>query len=76
MIYPFHFSPSDMAVNPYTNKIYLANNKDWSVTIINDKGDNATTIKLNIPPESLVVILIQKSIEYMLLVYEAYFFQG
>jgi YVTN family beta-propeller protein len=49
------FSPSDMAVNPNNNKIYLANNKDWSLTIINDKGDNATTIKLNIPPESLVV---------------------
>ena len=48
------FIPSDIAVNPYTNKIYLANNKDWSVTIINDKGDNAT-IKLSIPPESLVV---------------------
>ena len=49
------FSPSDMAVNPYTNKIYLANNKDWSLTILNDKGDNATTIELSIPPESLVV---------------------
>ena len=52
---PLPFSPSDIAVNPNTNNIYLANNKDWSITMINDKGDNKLLIQLSIPPESLVV---------------------
>jgi tetratricopeptide (TPR) repeat protein/DNA-binding beta-propeller fold protein YncE len=52
------FIPSDIAVNPNTNKIYLANNNNWSVTVINDKGNNVldnSTIKLGMPPESIVV---------------------
>ena len=48
------FVPSDIAVNSNTSNIYLANNKDWSITVIDDKGDNKT-IPLSIPPESIVV---------------------
>jgi YVTN family beta-propeller protein len=53
------FSPSYIAVNPNSNNIYLANNKDWSIAVMEAKDDNilnnTSNISLTISPESIVV---------------------
>ena len=54
------FAPSDIAVISNTSSIYLANNKDSSIIVMDGKGDNILSnkskkIPLSIPPESIVV---------------------
>jgi hypothetical protein len=54
---------STIAVNPTTNKIYITNNEDWSLTVVNGSNDNVLNngtinpnkIRLDISPEFIVV---------------------
>jgi YVTN family beta-propeller protein len=53
---PLSFTPSDIAVDSNTSNIYLTNNRDWSITMIEGKDNNKSKIiPLSIPPESIVI---------------------
>ncbi|MGA3210861.1 MAG: beta-propeller fold lactonase family protein [Terriglobales bacterium] len=52
---PAGLNPWAMAVNPVTNKIYVVNQGDSTVTVINEAAGTLTTLRVDTQPNSIAV---------------------
>ena len=52
---PAGTNPSGVAVNPVTNKVYVANNGSSSVTVIDGETNTTTTVNVGTNPRAVAV---------------------